>query len=130
MAALESLSEAQMIEPTIDGWSVKDHLAHLAFWDDLRAADIERISAGYESAWHLAESSERLNEIVQGARSGLSIKQVMLEMAAARERVIDAVSAASDRGLDASLYGEASLRSTHDLDHAGYIRNWRSQKGI
>jgi hypothetical protein len=129
-SALDGLSEAQMLEPTIDGWSVKDHLAHVAFWDELRAADIERISAGYESAWPMTVSSEQVNAIVQGARSGLSLKQVMLELEASRQRVLDAVAAASPRGLDASLYGDPSLRTDHDLAHAEYIRNWRQQRGI
>ena len=129
-SALDGLSEAQMLEPTIDGWSVKDHLAHMAFWDDLRAADIERISAGYESAWPITVDSDQLNGIVQGARSGLSLKQVMLEFEAARQRVLDAVAAATPRGLDASLYGDPALRTDHDLAHAEYTRSWRRQRGI
>jgi hypothetical protein len=55
-----------MLEPTIDGWSVKDHLAHMAFWDDLRAADIERIRLAMNRR-PMTASSEQLNDIVQGA---------------------------------------------------------------
>ena len=29
LAALEGLSAEQMLEPSLDGWSIKDHLAHL-----------------------------------------------------------------------------------------------------
>jgi hypothetical protein len=47
--AIAGLSEAQMTERTLDGWSVKDHLLHLALWDDVRAAEVVRISAGHES---------------------------------------------------------------------------------
>jgi hypothetical protein len=127
-AALDGLSEAQMLEPTIDGWSVKDHLAHLAFWDDLRAADIERISAGYESAWpHM--DSQPLNDVVHAARAGLSLKQVMLEFETARQRVLEAVAAATPRGLDEGLYGEPALRTSHDQDHAEWIRAWRQGRG-
>jgi hypothetical protein len=35
LAAIHGLSDAQMTEPSLDGWSVKDHLAHLALWDDV-----------------------------------------------------------------------------------------------
>jgi len=37
LAAIDGLSDEQMAERTLDGWSVKDHIAHLAFWDDIRA---------------------------------------------------------------------------------------------
>ena len=34
------------------------------------------------------------------------------------------------KGLDASLYGEAGLISSHEAQHAGWIRRWRSEKGV
>ena len=40
LAAIDGLSDALMTERSLDGWSVKDHLAHLALWDDLRAAEV------------------------------------------------------------------------------------------
>jgi hypothetical protein len=39
LAAIDGLTDEQMSEHTIDGWAVKDHLAHLALWDDIRAAE-------------------------------------------------------------------------------------------
>ncbi len=44
IAAIGGLTDAQMSEPSIDGWSVKDHLLHIALWDDLRATEVARIS--------------------------------------------------------------------------------------
>ncbi len=32
LAALDGLSDERMTEATLDGWSVKDNLAHRAFW--------------------------------------------------------------------------------------------------
>ena len=46
LSAIEGLSDELMTERSLDGWSVKDHLAHIAAWDDVRAAEVERISAG------------------------------------------------------------------------------------
>jgi hypothetical protein len=40
VSAIDGLSDAMMTEPSIDGWSVKDHLAHIAFWDDIRAGEV------------------------------------------------------------------------------------------
>jgi hypothetical protein len=131
LAAIEGLSEQQMSEPSLDGWSVKDHLAHLAFWDDLRTAEVTRISAGFESAWpHLDEAeTEGLNQLTQRARKGLSVAQVRWELAASRERLLVAIMSASERGLDGSHYREAGLRSTHEGAHTAWIRRWRAEKG-
>ena len=38
---------------------------------------------------------------------------------------LEAIGAATERGLDPSLYGEAGLRSGHEAQHAGWIRRWR-----
>ncbi|MBM3945992.1 MAG: DinB family protein, partial [SAR202 cluster bacterium] len=51
LSAINGLADEQMTEPSLDGWSVKDHLAHIALWDDIRVSEVVRISAGHESAW-------------------------------------------------------------------------------
>jgi uncharacterized damage-inducible protein DinB len=131
LAAIDGLSDELMTERTLDGWSVKDHLAHLALWDELRASEVERISAGHDSAWRLSgEQDEALNAIVHEMRLDLSPVQVRWELAASRQRLLDAVRTATDRGLDESLYGEAGLRSTHEAQHTGWIRSWREEKGV
>jgi len=53
LAAIDGLSDDLMTEPSLDGWSVKDHLAHLAAWDDIRTSEVVRISAGQDSAWRM-----------------------------------------------------------------------------
>ncbi|MEX0750638.1 MAG: maleylpyruvate isomerase N-terminal domain-containing protein [Dehalococcoidia bacterium] len=50
IAAIGGLSDELLTEPSLDGWSVKDHLAHLATWDEIRAQEVARISAGHDSA--------------------------------------------------------------------------------
>jgi hypothetical protein len=88
MESLDGLTEAQMIVPSIDGWSVKDHLAHLTVWDEIRVLEDGRISSGYDSAWpHMtAEQNEALNAITQAMRRALPLTQVMAELTAARAR--------------------------------------------
>ena len=131
LAAIDGLSEEQMTERSIDGWSVKDHLAHLAFWDDLRAAEVVRISTGRESAWRLTpEQDEELNSIGYATRSELPLEQVEWELATSRQRLLDAIAASAPEGLDASRYGEAGLRTNHENEHAGWIKRWRDEKGI
>lgn len=55
LAAIDGLGDEAMSEPSLDGWSVKDHLLHLASWDDIRAQEVARISAGHDSAWRMSE---------------------------------------------------------------------------
>jgi len=131
LTAIDSLSDALLVEPSLDGWSVKDHLAHLALWDDLRAGEVARISAGHASAWRLTGAQdEALNRLVYDLRRGLTLDQARWELAASRQRLLDAIAAATARGLDAALYGEAGLRSGHEAQHTGWIKRWRDEKGV
>jgi uncharacterized damage-inducible protein DinB len=130
LAAIDGLSDEQLSETTLDGWSVGDHLVHLAVWDEIRASEIVRISAGHESAWRLhGEQEERYNEIMHDLLHALSPAQAKWELATSRERLREALSSATERGLDASLYGEAGLRSTHEAQHTEWIRRWRGERG-
>src|SRR5262245_3577837 len=74
LAAIHGLSAAQMTDPSLDGWSVKDHLAHLALWDDVRASEVLRISAGHGSAWRMSpEHGEAYNALGYALRRDLSL---------------------------------------------------------
>jgi uncharacterized damage-inducible protein DinB len=132
LAAIEGIPDELMVERSLDGWSVKDHLLHLALWDELRSAEVQRISAGFESAWRMSdEQDDAYNTIGHDLRQNLSIEQARWELATSHQRLVDAIAAAGARGLNASLYGEAGLvRSGHDVEHAGWIRQWRASKRI
>jgi uncharacterized damage-inducible protein DinB len=131
LAAIEGLSDELMSEPSLDGWSVKDHLAHLALWDDIRAGEVTRISAGHDSAWRMTGGQdEAYNALAHDLRLSLSVEQARWELATSRQRLLDAIAQATERGLDPSLYGEAGLRSGHEAEHTGWIRRWRGEKGV
>ena len=130
LKALEGLTEDQMMQPTIDGWSVRDHLTHLAFWHELRASEILRVTAGYQHAWPLTVDSQVVNDIVQPARSHFTLAQARWEYESAIKKVVDAVAVANERGLQQEHYGEVGLRPTHDLAHADFIGNWRKKLDI
>ena len=126
LAAIEGLNDAQMVEPSLDGWSVKDHLAHLALWDDLRASEVERISAGYQTAWHMPGRDHEYSGLAYELRRDLALAQVRWELATSHRRLLHAIASASPLGLDASRYGEAALRSTHEAQHTEWIARWRA----
>jgi hypothetical protein len=131
LAAIDGLSDEQMTETSLDGWSVKDHLAHLADWDDIRASEVVRISAGHDSAWPMTgHQGDIYNMLSYDLRRTLPLAQVKWELATSIERLLGALSAATERGLDPVRYAEAPLRSVHSTEHAGWIRRWRREKGI
>ncbi len=131
LSAIDGLSDELMTEPSIDGWSVKDHLAHLAGWDDVRVSEVARISAGHDSAWRMTpDQDEAYNALAYDLRLALSLGQVRWEFATSRQRLLDAISSATARGLDASLYGEAGLRALHEAEHTGWIKRWRGERGV
>jgi uncharacterized damage-inducible protein DinB len=131
LAAIDGLTDEQMSEPSIDGWAVKDHLAHLALWDDIRAAEVERISAGFESTWKMTEhQDEEHNAAGYELRRSLSAAQARWELEQSRRRLLDAITAATPDALDQSRYGAAGLRSQHEDQHSGWIARWRGEKGF
>ncbi len=131
LSAIDGLSDELMTEPSLDGWSVKDHLAHLALWDGLRASEVVRISAGHDSAWRMTgEQGEAYNALGYDLRLALPLDQARWELATSRQRLLHAISSATARGLDASLYGDAGLRSLHEAQHTGWIRRWRGERGV
>jgi hypothetical protein len=131
LTAIEGLSDELMSEPSLDGWSVKDHLTHLALWDDIRASEVARISAGHQSAWRMTGGQdEAYNALTHDLRVILSVEQARWELATSRQRLLDSIAQATERGLDASLYGEAGLHSGHEEEHTGWIRRWRGEKGV
>jgi uncharacterized damage-inducible protein DinB len=131
LAVIDGLSDELLTEPSLDGWSVKDHLLHLALWDDVRAGEVTRISAGHDSAWRMTgEQDEAYNAMAHILRLALSPEQARWELQTSRQRLLDAISAATARGFDGSLYGEAGLHSGHEAQHTEWIRRWRGEKGV
>ena len=130
LAAIEGLTPAQLCEESLDGWSVKDHLMHLAAWDRVRAEEIERISAGFDSAWALTDPQEHdYNETMYAKHKNLSAEQALWELAESRKRLTAALESITERGLDSTHYRASGPAPRHEAEHTGWIRNWRQEKG-
>jgi hypothetical protein len=75
------------------------------------------------------DQDEAYNQVGHALRSDLSLAQALWELDSTRQRLMDAIAAATPPGLDGSLYGEAGLRSGHEVEHTGWIRRWRGERG-
>ena len=134
--AVAGLTEEEITRPEIDGWSVKDHLAHLAAWDELRYYEISRVSQGYAPAFLglTNEQVEAFNEIAHALRRGFSPAQVLWELESARSRVLKAIADCPEERLQDLAAEDVPLRARgaihHDSEHADYIREWRREEGI
>jgi DinB family protein len=128
LAAIDGLTDEQMSEPTIDGWAVKDHLAHLALWDDMRAEEVERISAGHDSVWRMTDAQDEAhNATAYELRRSMTAAQARWELDNSRRKLLEAIAGAPQHALEPSRYGAAGVRSGHEDEHAGWIERWRRE---
>jgi hypothetical protein len=122
LAVLDSVPKERLEEPGACGdWSVKDLMAHMAFWDDRAVFVTRRLAAGEELEpidW------QEVNLQEAALRSNWSLEQSRSEMMAAHERVIEAVERLPD--LDASAW-EGNTFEHYD-EHAADIRAWLAEK--
>ena len=131
LAAIDGLSDDVLSAPSLDGWSVANHFAHIAFWDDIRSSEVQRISAGHATAWRMTdEHDDQLNDMAHELRRDLSLEQSRWELSTSRQRLLHAISSATDRGMDPSLYGEAGLHTDHEAEHTDWINRWRKENGL
>jgi hypothetical protein len=113
LQAVEGIPDERMTEPGVVGdWSVKDALAHVAFWDDPDLPD----SGGN---W------QPINEREAAARADWSLAEVRSNLAETHERMLAAMRARPDIDADA-VRGDWE----HYDEHAAEIRAWREQQGL
>jgi uncharacterized damage-inducible protein DinB len=130
LEAIDGIPDDRIIEKTLDGWSVKDHLAHIAAWDEIRAAEVVRASAGFETAWHMPGRDQIFSNLVHEIRQPHSIEQVRWELQHTHDDLLEAIANATTRGLEPDHYGEAGLLSTHEARHTDWLKRWRSEQQI
>jgi uncharacterized damage-inducible protein DinB len=126
LAVVDALPPEAVTARVVDGWTVADHLNHIAAWDDLRASEVVRISAGYEAICRMDDTQgDVYSTLMYALRKPLPIEQVRWELDQSHRRLLDAIASATDTGLDGSRYGEAGLRSSHEAQHTTWLMNYR-----
>ena len=130
--AVDNLSDKQILLPVNGGWSIKDHLIHITVWDEMRFFEISRIARGGAAGHPVIEEIDWFNEPTVVMRRKLSLKQVIIDMAYARDLVLQAVAICPPDRLDPALYEDIGIEGgiAHDRSHAEVILAWRKKEHI
>lgn len=138
-AELEGLGIAEVEQPALSGgWSVKDLLGHVAFWDGqsvrvMRAAARGRVGDVLRPSGD--EEVHRWNARERESRRGLTVVQVRSELADNHRRVEAALAALPEEALSAPVSGGtvAELIAVdtfeHYREHREQILAWRRGPG-
>jgi uncharacterized damage-inducible protein DinB len=125
LAAIDGIPDERMSEPGVAGdWSVKDILAHIAYWEDSLVAGLERKRTGEPNLD--GGDYEPINAREHAARADWSLARVREEMQAAHQRVTAALESTPD--VDPDDVGGDTW--DHYNEHADSIRAWRKARGI
>jgi uncharacterized protein (TIGR03083 family) len=123
---LEGIPDERMSEPGVTGdWSVKDVLAHIAYWEDSLTRKIERRKSGAPSP-DAGLDVDAINAREQAARAGWSLEQARAELDASHARVLAALASVPD--IDPDEVDDDTWE--HYAEHADAIRAWRERHGI
>lgn len=141
-ALLASLSEQQLQMPGVtDDWSVKDHLAHLTFWERVNLlAMLQAIAQG--TSWtdpgfeRTDEETEQTNQRVYLQNKDRPLVDVLSEFQATHQQVIASLEQLSEEELKTPhewLEGESittwlSDPNDHYQEHEQHIRAWLARQ--
>jgi uncharacterized damage-inducible protein DinB len=143
-AIIERLSPGQMTLATDDGgWSIKDHLAHIADWQRHGIGRIEGRTAwdsiGIERETFLSLDTDGINEIIFQRNKDRPLNEVLTEFRKAQERVILTIEQMNEDDLERTIADHAGeprdrIReiieenfSGHDREHVEDIRQLANQ---
>ena len=126
--ALASVDEAALTATDGDGWSAKDHLAHIESWERYLLAVLERRSpaaaVGTDPATLGATDGDALNDLLIGPTKAHPLPRVLADLRGTHERLPAAVAAVPEDDLDrpAADYQPEELAGDQDsiarwIDH-------------
>ena len=101
---LARLSEMQLVAPgEYEGWSVKDHLAHLAAWELGIAALLRRgpryAAMGLDENTYLNAGTDGINAAIHERTNDLSLADVLAGLRQAQAELLDALAPLSEADL-------------------------------
>ena len=98
---LAGLSEAQLTRHEApEAWSIKDHLAHLTYWEQYMLDKIRRaVDQGETPQWVTDEEETNINARVYAENQGRPVKDVLAGMRRSLAQVVEQVQALSEEDL-------------------------------
>jgi hypothetical protein len=123
-ALIAAHSEAELTKPGPEGWSVKDHLAHLAAWEQsiisMIRGEKQAAGLGVDEATYQA-GFDAVNAVVHERYKNLSLDDVLAAYRGAREETLAIFAGWNDD----DLYRPASeFDKGRKPDNDGPIINW------
>ena len=120
-------------------WTAKDVLAHIAAWEVRAATHLPDLLAGRGMSM-VGVEADAYNAEQVALRRSRTPRELLDELAVARQRVLDALAGASDDDLIKPRivpWGELTIERwalqelyDHDAEHAAQLRTWRATTGI
>lgn len=137
LRAVNGLSEEQMRQPGAAGeLSAAEVLAHLASWEEEAAQRLSLLGQGRgdEIIWYDEPSMHDRNARVRAETAGIGGAAALARLNAAREALLRALEATTDRHLAASAVPVEewvpSNSYLHDQEHTEELLAWRHRQGI
>jgi uncharacterized protein (TIGR03083 family) len=124
-AYIQSLTEAQMTGPSdAAGWTVKDHLIHVAMWEDDILALLQKRSRhehlGIDEASWKSGDFDRMNAIIQQRYRDTPLDQVLQTSRAVHEHLVEIIQSMTDQDLHRS-YSDYQPEPDQDRPVIGWI---------
>lgn len=135
------LTDEELMEPGVAGdWSVRDVLAHVAAWDRAQTEAYRMMLRGERPP--LLDMDEDENEAFNHEHHArmqpMSLQEVITELFAAREEMLEVLREVDNMALFAPAPGDEhaelsiaaciSVSANHDEEHAEMIENWRDER--
>jgi hypothetical protein len=144
-AVLSGLSENQLVEPGPEGWSVKDHLAHILAWDRVPSTIVsgqpQWVAFGLDqSTYDRIDSVDQLNALIYERHRHRPLADVQAELSSVHAQLVEAIAGLADADLDRAIADFGSdptdqrpLRDKiegdcwgHYAEHTTWLRELRS----
>ncbi len=135
--ALGRLDESALTQPGPDGWSIKDHLAHLSAWVRETTAVLRgqpgHTALGLDAAVYNGGDEDAVNAALQERSHALPLAEVLADFRATHTAILDYIDAESEERLtqpfspanpeDHRRVIDAIAGNTyeHDEEHWGWI---------
>ena len=135
LAAIEGLSDEQMLRPWYDRWSVRDILGHIIGWHHEMDDALERISRGERPVPEGVnyDDSDAWNARFAATWQNTGPAAIVEELIASKQLFVSAAKRVPEDRFEEGRAAHRILTGTgtnHYREHAPAIREWREREGI